>query len=150
MRRAAILATSALTIGLALSAYFATHGGLERVSPAPPPPAGPQACTSTYLHNQCGEPDLPALISSGELAFRGRPIEIAAAYRGVGLAGQEGRLFIHGRRRGVEIVCVTPSRALVRAATRELSTGDKVVLSGTVDQRVGKVVFLVNCTFWRG
>jgi hypothetical protein len=150
MRRAAILATSVLTVGLALSAYFATHGGLGRVSPAPQPPADPQACTSTYLRNQCGAPDLPALILSGETAFRGRPVEIATSYRGVGLAGSDGRMFIHGRTQGVEIVCVTPSRALVRAATRELSTGDPVVLSGTVDQRVGKVVFLVNCTFWRG
>lgn len=61
-----------------------------------------------------------------------------------------GKAAIVGMRAEGEVICLTGDAGLARAAKYELNYGDRAVLSGVIDRREGRTVFLTNCAYWRG
>jgi hypothetical protein len=143
--------TIALSLGLALSTLLllARSDGVRLVALLPEPvPAG--VCTSSFFGNQCADRDLAAIMSaSGDRVFSGRGVEATVNYAGVRPDAAPDRAAIVGTRVDADVVCVTGSAYLVRSAQFELSRGDRARLSGVIERRSGRTLFLRECTFWR-
>ena len=150
------LPTIAISLGLALGSILIFMGRTGRLplpdpSPAPPPAASASVCTSSYFGNQCEARDTRAIISArSDRAYSGRGYEAQVAFVGVLSTPDPGKAAIVGLRAEGKVVCVTGDSGLVRSARFELNYGDRAVLSGIIDHREGRTVFLTNCAYWRG
>ena len=150
------LPTIAISLGLALGSILIFMGRTGRLplpdpSPAPPPAASASVCTSSYFGNQCEARDTRAIISArSDRAYSGRGYEAQVAFVGVWSAPEPGKAAIVGLRTEGKVVCVTGDARLARSASFELNYGDRAVLSGIIDHREGRTVFLTNCAYWRG
>lgn len=145
------LRTIVLALAVSTSAVltFLIRTDRVRVTMPPPPGAAPTICASSYFGNQCADRDMPAIVAAGERAFSGRGVETHVAYLGVRPA-QAGKAEIVGVRAEAHVICVTGDAGLVRTAQFELSYGDRAVISGLIDRRSGRTLYLTQCTYWRG
>ena len=149
------LPTIAISLGVALGSILIFLGRTGRL-PLPdlssaPAPAASAVCTSSFFGNQCAARDTTAIVSAqSDRAFSGRGYEAPVAFVGVWPTPEVGKAAIVGMRADAEVVCVTGDAGLARAAQFELSYGDRAVLSGVIDRRSGRTVYLTNCAYWRG
>lgn len=148
------LPTIAISLGVALGSILIFLGRTGRL-PLPdlssaPAPAASTVCTSSFFGNQCAARDTLAIVSArSDRAYSGRGYEAQVAFVGVRPAPEAGKAAIVGMRSEAEVVCMTGD-ALARAAQFELSAGDRAVLSGVIERRSGRTVYLTNCAYWRG
>jgi hypothetical protein len=142
----------ALSLGIALSALLLFHNAADRLPLGAllPEPVPHGACTSSYFGNQCGERDIATIMAaSGDRAFAGRGIEAPVNYAGVRADAGSDRAAIVGRRIDADVVCLTGSADLVRSAQFELNQGDRARISGIIERRGGRTLYLSECTYWR-
>lgn len=149
------LPTIAISLGIALGSILIFLGRTGRL-PLPdlssaPAPAASAVCTSSFFGNQCAARDTQAIVTArGDRAYSGRGYEAQVAFVGVRATPEPGKAAIVGMRSGAQIVCVTGDAALARNARFELNYGDRAVLSGLIERREGRTVYLRNCAYWRG
>jgi len=149
------LPTIAISLGLALGSILIFLGRTGRL-PTPdlasaPAPASAEICTSSYFGNQCAARDTKAIVSArSDRAYSGRGYEAQVAFVGVWSTPEPGKAAIVGLRSDAQVICVTGDVALARNAQFELNYGDRAVLSGVIDRRDGRTVYLTNCAYWRG
>ncbi len=144
----------ALTLGVALGSIlvFLTRSGRIDLAGATATPEAPAAsiCTSSYFGNQCSDRDTSAIMSArGDRAFSGKGYEGQVAFVDVRPGAEFGTAAIVGQRVEAEIVCLTGSARLARTARFELNRGDRAVLSGIIERRSGRTLYLTHCAYWR-
>ena len=149
------LPTIAISLAVALGSILVFLGRTGRLPLADlssaPAPAASAVCTSSFFGNQCAARDTKAIVSArGDRAYSGRGYEAPVAFVGVRPAPEAGKAAIVGMRADAEVVCVTADAGLARAAGYELSRGDRAVLSGIIERREGRTVYLRQCAYWRG
>ena len=148
------LPTIALSLGIALGSILIFLGRTGRLplpdfAPAPAQTAS-GVCTSSFFGNQCAARDTKAIVSArSDRAYSGRGYEAQVAFVGVWSTPEPGKSAIVGQRADGQVVCVTSDAALARNANFELNYGDRAVLSGVIERRDGRTVYLTNCAYWR-
>ncbi|MCB1536429.1 MAG: hypothetical protein KDJ44_17390 [Rhodoblastus sp.] len=149
------LSTIAISLGVVLGSILIFLGRTGRL-PAPDLASNSGApaasvCTSSYFGNQCVASDTRAILSArGDRAYSGRGYEAPVAFVGVWSTPEPGKAAIVGLRTEGQVICVTGDSGLARSASFELNYGDRAVLSGIIDRRDGRTVYLTNCAYWRG
>ncbi|MCB1525515.1 MAG: hypothetical protein KDJ23_15570 [Rhodoblastus sp.] len=149
------LPTIAISVGVALGSILLFLGRTGRLS-LPDATSGvgapdPSVCTSSYFGNQCAAHDTGAILAArGDRAYSGRGYEAPVSFVGVWSTPDPGQSAIVGMRAEGQVVCVTGNAGLARSARFELNYGDRAVLSGVIDRRDGRTVYLTNCAYWRG
>lgn len=149
------LPTIAISLGVALGSILIFLGRTGRL-PLPdlssaPAPAASAVCTSSFFGNQCAARDTRVIVSArGDRAYSGRGYEAPVAFVGVRPAPEPGKAAIVGMRAEGQVICVTSDAGLARSAQYELNAGDRAVLSGVIDRREGRTVYLTQCAYWRG
>lgn len=149
------LPTIAISLGIALGSILIFLGRTGRLPlpdfTAAQAPAAETVCTSSYFGNQCEGRDTRSIVTArSDRAYSGRGYEAQVAFVGVWSAPQPGKAAIVGVRAEGEVICVTGDAGLARAAQYELAVGDRAVLSGVIERREGRTVYLTRCAFWRG
>jgi len=150
------LPTIGISLAVALGSILLFLGRTGRLplpdlSPPATPATGDAVCTSSYFGNQCAARDTKAIVAArGDRAYSGRGYEAQVAFVGVWSTPEPGKAAIVGMRSEAEVVCVTADEGLARAAKYELNYGDRAVLSGVIDRRDGRTLYLTNCAYWRG
>jgi hypothetical protein len=144
------LSAIAFTVTIAASALlYLAHDGAIRFGAADPNLPS-DVCTSSYFGNQCGDKDVNSIMAaSSDRAFSGRGLEAIVVFAGVQADAASGKMAIVGRRGGSDVVCLTRNADLIRAAEFELNRGERALLSGTIDRRSGRTLYLTECAYWR-
>lgn len=149
------LPTIAISLGIALGSILIFMGRTGRLplpdlASAPAERDAADVCTSSYFGNQCAARDTRAIVSArSNRAYSGRGYEAQVAFVGVWSTPEPGKAAIVGLRTEGKVVCVTGDAGLARSASFELNYGDRAVLSGIIDRRDGRTVYLTNCAYWR-